>query len=54
MQKRLFWSAHTAFFVMLLSTSLVLILAQTVQAAHGISIDGKLKYNADFKQFEYT
>jgi microcin C transport system substrate-binding protein len=24
------------------------------QAAHGISIDGKLKYNPDFKQFDYT
>ncbi len=24
------------------------------QAAHGISIDGKLKYNTDFKQFDYT
>ncbi|MDH3391740.1 MAG: extracellular solute-binding protein [Desulfobulbaceae bacterium] len=24
------------------------------QAAHGISIDGKLKYNKDFKQFDYT
>ena len=54
MQKKLSWSAHAAFFIMLLSTSLVLILAQTTQAAHGISIDGKLKYNADFKQFDYT
>jgi microcin C transport system substrate-binding protein len=24
------------------------------QASHGISIDGKLKYSPDFKQFEYT
>jgi microcin C transport system substrate-binding protein len=24
------------------------------RAAHGISIDGKLKYTPDFKQFDYT
>lgn len=30
------------------------VLPQQVQAAHGISIDGKLKYPADFSRFEYT
>ena len=54
MQKKLSRSVHAAYFIMLLSTFLVLIMAQTIQAAHGISIDGKLKYNADFKQFDYT
>ncbi len=28
--------------------------ATSLQAAHGISIDGKVKYQADFKKFEYT
>ncbi|MFC1844733.1 extracellular solute-binding protein [Thermodesulfobacteriota bacterium] len=28
--------------------------ADECQAAHGISIDGKLKYSKDFKQFDYT
>ena len=35
----------------------VLIMAPDISecwAAHGISIDGKLKYDADFKQFDYT
>ena len=35
----------------------VLIMAPDISecwAAHGISLDGKLKYNADFKQFGYT
>ena len=28
--------------------------ASVVQAAHGISIDGQLKYPPDFEQFAYT
>jgi len=44
-------------FLILVLTLVVFSMAAGVsecQAAHGISIDGKLKYNPDFKQFDYT
>ncbi|NOQ46467.1 MAG: ABC transporter substrate-binding protein [Desulfobulbaceae bacterium] len=37
-----------------LLTALLVILPSQLFAAHGISIDGKLKYPPDFKRFEYT
>jgi len=44
------------FFIIMLSTalSLAIIDASKSFAAHGISIDGKLKYPPDFKQFDYA
>lgn len=38
----------------LLLLSLTILFADKLEAAHGISIDGKLKYPADFKKFNYT
>ncbi|MBU1232245.1 MAG: extracellular solute-binding protein [Proteobacteria bacterium] len=42
-----FVSSLASFFVFFISVS-------SLQAAHGISIDGNLKYPADFKQFDYV
>jgi microcin C transport system substrate-binding protein len=41
-------------FICALLTGLLLAAASHVLAAHGISIDGKLKYRADFTHFDYT
>ncbi len=38
----------------ILSLVIVLSSASVLRAAHGLSIDGDLKYRADFKQFDYT
>jgi len=53
-QKTPSWSADSAFFPMLLSVFLFFSLVQTGWAAHGISIDGKLKYPENFKRFDYA
>jgi len=42
-----FFSIFLAFFFLIYPSS-------SAQAAHGISIDGKLKYAPDFKQFDYA
>lgn len=42
-----FVSSLTSFFVLVLGVT-------TLHAAHGISIDGNLKYSPDFKQFDYV
>ena len=44
----------SAFFAMLLLIILLMSSVQTGWAAHGISIDGKLKYPDDFKRFGYV
>ena len=45
-----------SFLILMLTLALFSLAAgvSECQAAHGISIDGKLKYNPDFKQFDYT
>ena len=45
-----------AFYFLLITISVLLVFADGAKcfAAHGISIDGKLKYPPDFKQFDYT
>ncbi len=48
------WYVRTAFLVLVLILLLLLNTAGQAVAAHGISIDGKLKYPPDFKQFDYT
>ena len=40
--------------LVLLVSSLIILSADKLEAAHGISIDGKLKYAADFNKFDYT
>jgi microcin C transport system substrate-binding protein len=40
--------------ILIAAVSLLALNAQECQAAHGVSIDGKLKYGPDFKRFDYT
>jgi microcin C transport system substrate-binding protein len=48
-------SGYTFYFLLItLSVLLVFADGEKCFAAHGISIDGKLKYPPDFKQFDYT
>jgi microcin C transport system substrate-binding protein len=54
MQKIPSWSAGSSVSFMLLLVFFLFSLVQTGWAAHGISIDGKLKYPADFKRFDYA
>lgn len=44
----------TPFLAVLAAAALVLFSSATLQAAHGISIDGKVKYPAGFRKFDYT
>jgi len=58
MKKKMQAGFHTSRSLLLLGLALTLFsLSANVsecQAAHGISIDGKLKYTPDFKRFDYT
>jgi len=42
------------FFLLFIAIPIALVDISSCHAAHGISIDGKLKYPPDFKQFDYT
>ena len=45
---------YIIFILLTIAASVPVINVSECQAAHGISIDGKLKYPPDFKQFDYT
>ncbi|MGB5884230.1 MAG: extracellular solute-binding protein, partial [Desulfobulbales bacterium] len=45
---------YIIFILLTMAASVPVINVSECQAAHGISIDGKLKYPPDFKQFDYT
>jgi len=47
-------STVSAFYTILLSVLFLFSSAQTGWATHGVSIDGKLKYPADFRRFDYV
>ncbi|MCK4837351.1 MAG: ABC transporter substrate-binding protein [Desulfobulbaceae bacterium] len=49
-----FSKSISALLPVLLILSLIILSANKLEAAHGISIDGKLKYSADFNKFDYT
>ena len=48
------WAADSALSFVIFSVFVLVSPVQTGWAAHGISIDGKLKYPADFKRFDYV
>jgi microcin C transport system substrate-binding protein len=49
-----FHKSRSPLLFLLAGTALLVLPAARLEAAHGISIDGKVKYPADFQKFDYT